>query len=237
MNAKEVPIKFICQQCNSLTRLETQNRTKDSIYDTKIQNLISGQEVPNLHTRIIKHRKKRISNFEDIIPRKKDKLHLENTDINFKRRKIKIGISHNLDMEEYYEKIENDVNLDEIDHERQDMKKVYSGIESISVDVEAYLRTARMFWNYRNLNVENELCGDFFDDLSIIFERNKQFAIENKFFLESQIRSLKLFLNFGIHLNSHFDEMALKILHICKYKKNIALYFLYKRMNPFLEGI
>jgi hypothetical protein len=139
-------------------------------------------------------------------------------------------------MEEYYEKLENDINLDEIDHERQDMKKVWSMSNAGLVDVEKYLKTARIFWNYRNLNIENELSGDFFDDLSRYFERNRQFAYENKFYLENEVRALKQFLNFGIHLNSHFDEMAMKILHICKYKKNLALYFLYKNMNPFLEG-
>jgi hypothetical protein len=165
-------------------------------------------------------------------------LAFDNSEIHYKRRKIKVGMNHNIDMEEYYDRIENDINFEEVDYERADMRKVFSGREtSLSeIEIQQYLNKARIFWNYRNLNVENELCADFFEDLNTFFKENKISFNSQAQILNNKINFLKTFLKNGIHLNCHFDEMALKILHICKYKTKIALFFLFKQINPFIEG-
>ncbi len=51
------------------------------------------------------------------------------------------------------------------------------------------------------------------------------------------IKELKELIKRGINLNSHYDEMSLRVLHLCKYKTNIALLFLYKGLNPFIEEV
>jgi len=196
----------------------------------------------DVNKKVIKPRKKRINNFDDTIHftkfEKKSLLEFENSDIHYKRRKIKIGENHNIDMEEYYDRIENLINFEEEEYERKDMKKVWSIKDNPLEENELndYLLKARIFWNYRNLNVENELSADFFDDLNIFLNENKTFLSNKGQLIQNKIVSLKKFLKNGINFNCHFDEMALKILHICKYKPKIALMFLYKQINPFIEG-
>jgi hypothetical protein len=163
----------------------------------------------------------------------------DNSDIHYKRRKIRKGENHNIDMDEYYDRIENEINFDEEEYERHDMKKVWSVRDNTLSDRELteYLNTARIFWNYRNLNVENELSADFFDDLNIFLTENKMYCSNKGQLIQNKVILLKKFLKNGINFNCHFDEMAMKILHICKYKTKIALMFLYKQINPFIEGM
>ncbi len=165
-------------------------------------------------------------------------MNFDNSDIHFKRRKIRIGENHNLDMEEYYDRIENFINFEDEEYERQDMKKVWSVKENPLDDINLrnYLNTARIFWNYRNIYVENELSADFFEDLNTFLNENKIYYSNKGQVIQSKITLLKKFLKNGINFNCHFDEIALKILHICKYKTKIALMFLYKQINPFIEG-
>jgi hypothetical protein len=141
-------------------------------------------------------------------------------------------------MDEYFDKIENEINLDEVDYERADMKKVWSADTNNLTEEEIgeYLRTARIFWEYRNLNIENELCADFFNDLDDYIKENKIHFFNKGSMIREKTEALKKFLKMGVHLNTHFDEMALKILHICQYKQKVALLFLFKGINPYVEG-
>jgi hypothetical protein len=141
-------------------------------------------------------------------------------------------------MDEYYDKIENEINLDEVDYERHEMKKVWSCEDNPFNDeqLDNYLNTARIFWDYRNLNIENELCADFFTDLEEYIKDNKINFFNKGHIISNKVELLKKFLKRGVNLTTHFDEMALKILHICQYKQKVALLFLLKGFNPFIEG-
>ncbi len=103
-------------------------------------------------------------------------------------------------------------------------------------EIDEYLYKARIFWTYRNLNIENELCADFYEHLQKLTKENKSFIFNKEQVVQDKIDFLNNFLKNGIHLNCHFDEMALKILHISNYNIKIALLFLLKGMNPFIEG-
>jgi hypothetical protein len=190
-----------------------------------------------------KPRKKRINNLDDTLrfegrSERRELLAFDNMDIHYKKRKIKVDPDHNIDMEEYYDRIENKINFEEIDYERGDMKKMWSCTENLLSDfeIEQYLRNARMFWRYSNLHVDHELCDDFFDDLNTFLKNNKVCAYNKKTQIEHNLIFLKKFMLRSSNLNGQFDEMALKILHICRYNIKIALLFLFKGMNPFVEG-
>jgi hypothetical protein len=169
---------------------------------------------------------------------RRELLSFDNSEIHYRKRKIKIGMNHNLSMEEYYDKIENEMNLDEVDYERSDLKKVWSAEKNplSEEELRKYLNTARIFWEYRNLNIENELCADFFIDLDDYIKENKIHYLSKGSLIREKVEGLKKFLKMGINLNTHFDEMAMKILHICRYKTKIALLFLFKGINPYIEG-
>jgi hypothetical protein len=193
--------------------------------------------------RIIKHRKKRINNFEDTYHNlnrsdsRKELLAFDHTNPLFAKKKKKLKKSDiYMDMNEFYDNIENNINFDEVDYERSDLKKVYSADKVKNIDIDSYLRTARIFWNYRNLNIENELCADFFDELERFKQLNKAYMVDNKISLDEKVLYLKKFVRNGITLDNYFDEMALKVLHLTGYKKSVALYFLFKGLNPFIEG-
>jgi hypothetical protein len=140
-------------------------------------------------------------------------------------------------MSEYYNRIENEINFDEDEYERSELTKVWSRINPLSKkEIDEYLSRARIFWDYRNIYCENELSADFFDDLSIFMNENKLFQSNKGQLIQEKISTLKIFLKNGIHFNCYFDEIALKILHICNYKTKIALLFLSRKTNPFIEG-
>jgi len=127
----------------------------------------------------------------------------------------------------------------EEDYERQSLRMVYNSSNKLNSEtIDNYLKDARFFWNYRNLNIENETSGNFFHFLEDFKRFNQSYlklSIYHKNQIEKKIEQLKKFITFGISLDSHFEEMALKILHISKYKTKIALFFLFKGINPFLD--
>jgi len=149
-----------------------------------------------------------------------------------------VGINHNIDMQEYYYKIENEINLDEVVYERKNIRRVWSCSKNplTQEELNNYLNIAKIFWNYRNLNIENELNTDFQDDIIKYINNNKSISNSKKNLVENKLNEIRKFLERGINLNCHFDEMALKILYIAKYNVDLALFFLYKNFNPFIEG-
>lgn len=164
---------------------------------------------------------------------------LDNSCTQFKKRKCKVGINHNIDINEYYNKIETEINLDDLAHERKNIRRVWSNCKNPLNDneIDYYLKIAKIFWNYRNLNIENEINSDFQDEIiKFMNNNNKILSNSKRNAVESKMNEIKKFIEKGIGLNCHFDEIALKILHIAKYNVNLALFFLYKNFNPYLEG-
>lgn len=113
--------------------------------------------------------------------------------------------------------------------------KVYSAYSNplSNNEIDQYLKDAFFFWDYENKTVETELCSEFYNYFNDYCQQ-----IENYEFLQEadvKIKNLKYLMKKGINLNNHFEEIALKILHLCKYSIKKALYFLYKKINPYLE--
>ena len=54
---------------------------------------------------------------------------------------------------------------------------------------------------------------------------------------QALMRELKELVRRGIDLNCHYDEMSLKMLYLCNYKMKVALFLLYKQLNPFIEEV
>ena len=165
-------------------------------------------------------------------------LSLTHTDPQYKRRKIKIGTSRQCNMYEFTDKYENKINFEEEEYERNDLVQVWS-VEKNPLSEEElnnYMNTARLFWNYRNIHIEEDLCADFFLECEQKM-KNKKILPKLKNKITKLIKELKELIKRGINLNSHYDEMSLRVLHLCKYKANVALLFLYKGLNPFIEEI
>ncbi len=163
---------------------------------------------------------------------------LVHTDPQYKRRKIKIAANRQCNMYEFTDKYENKINFDEEEYERNDLVQVWS-VEKNSLSEEElnnYINTARLFWNYRNIHIEEDLCADFFQECELKM-KNKKIMPKLKNKITKLIKELKELIKRGISLNSHYDEMSLRVLHLCKYKTNVALLFLYKGLNPFIEEI
>lgn len=156
----------------------------------------------------------------------------------YKRRKIKIGMNHNIDMYEYQDRYTNQINFDEDEIERNDLKQVYSCSQNplSNSEINNYLKKARLFWNYKNPLLEKELCSDFFEECDKVLGK-KKFSEKFKNRIKKLIKELKNLVRRGVDLNCHFDEMALKMLHICQYKQKVALLFLYLQLNPFIEEV
>ena len=165
-------------------------------------------------------------------------LSLTHTDPQYKRRKIKIGANRQCNMYEFTDKYENKINFEEEEYERNDLIQVWSKERNPLSEEELnnYIKTAKMFWNYRNIHIEEDLCTDFFQECEQKM-KNKKISPKLKNKITKLIKELKELIKTGINLNSHYDEMSLRILHLCKYKTNIALLFLYKGLNPFVEEI
>ena len=165
-------------------------------------------------------------------------LSLTHTDPQYKRRKIKIGSNRQCNMYEFTDKYENKINFEEEEYERNDLVQVWS-VEKNPLSEEElnnYINTARLFWNYRNIHIEEDLCSDFFLECEQKMKTTKILPkLKNK--ITKLIKELKELIKRGISLNSHYDEMSLRVLHLCKYKTNVALLFLYKGLNPFIEEI
>ena len=94
-----------------------------------------------------------------------------------------------------------------------------------------------MFWNYRNFLLESETCVDFYKIVKNYKKERLRLSNNQKAIIGNKIRNLKDFVNFGVTLNNHFEEMCLKILNICKYSIKKAVFFIFKNINPFIEGI
>ena len=163
---------------------------------------------------------------------------LTHTDPQYKRRKIKIGMNRQCNMYEFTDKYENKINFEEEEYERNDLVQVWSMEKNPLSEEELnnYINTARLFWNYRNIHIEEDLCADFFQECEQKMKNKKiQPKLKNK--ITKLIKELKELIKRGINLNSHYDEMSLRVLHLCKYKTNVALLFLYKGLNPFIEEV
>ena len=141
-------------------------------------------------------------------------------------------------MYEFTDKYENKINFDEEEYERGDLIQVWSMEKNplSSEELENYMKTAKLFWNYRNIHIEEDLCADFFIECEQKM-KNKKIVSKLKNKITKLIKELKELIKRGINLNSHYDEMSLRILHLCKYKTNVALFFLYKGLNPFIEEV
>ena len=165
-------------------------------------------------------------------------LSLTHTDPQYKKRKIKLGANRQCNMYEFTDKYENKINFEEEEYERNDLVQVWS-VENNPLSEEElnnYIQTSRLFWNYQNFHIEEDLCDDFFQECEQKMKNKKiQPKLKNK--ITKLIKELKELLKRGISLNSHYDEMSLRVLHLCKYKTNVALFFLYKGLNPFIEEI
>ena len=182
------------------------------------------------------------SNKKKVIEQKGEKesllLSLTHTDPQYKRRKIKIGSNRQCNMYEFTDKYENKINFDEEEYERNDLIQVWSKENNPLTEEELnkYIETAKIFWNYRNVHIEEDLCADFFQECETKMKSKKIVPkLKNK--ITKLIKELKELIKRGINLNSHYDEMSLRVLHLCKYKTNIALLFLYKGLNPFIEEV
>ena len=138
-------------------------------------------------------------------------------------------------MYEFTDKYENKINFEEEEYERNDLIQVWSKERNPLSEEELnnYIKTAKIFWNYRNIHIEEDLCTDFFQECEQKM-KNKKISPKLKNKITKLIKELKELIKTGINLNSHYDEMSLRILHLCKYKTNIALLFLYKGLNPFV---
>jgi hypothetical protein len=165
-------------------------------------------------------------------------LSFTHTDPQYKRRKIKLGSNRQCNMYEFTDKYENKINFDEEEYERNDLIQVWSKEKNplSEEDLNKYIETAKIFWNYRNVHIEEDLCSDFFHECETKM-KNKKIVPKLKNKIMKLIKELKELIKRGISLNSHYDEMSLRVLHLCKYKTNIALLILYKGLNPFIEEV
>ena len=112
-------------------------------------------------------------------------------------------------------------------------KRVFIHNKLSDKELEEYLKSAKFFWDYRQENLENELCSDFFEYFDDLIKGNddKEFKKATKLKKDGLVN----FIEFGKTMENHFQETALKILHIMNYSTKKALYTLYKKLNPFLE--
>ena len=156
----------------------------------------------------------------------------------YKRRKIRIGVNRQCNIYEYTDKYEKEINFDEEEYERNQLKQVWSVSKNpfSKEEIDKYLKTARLFWNYRNLNLENELCADYYEECEKIMKK-KNISDKLKKKILKLMKELKELVRRGIDLNCHYDEMSLKMLYLCNYKMKVALFLLYKQLNPFIEEV
>ena len=210
------------------------NKTKNNINNNSPINNINIKESK-------KRRSNKLNNSIDLIKKERETfllLSYNHTNPQYKRRKIKIGINYQCDINEYKEKYENEINFDEEEYERNQLKQIWSVSKNpfSNEEIDNYLRTARLFWNYRNLNIENELCCDYFEECDKILKK-KNLSEKLKKKINQLIKELRELIRRGIDLNCHYDEMSLKMLYLCNFKMKVALFFLYKQLNPFIEEV
>ena len=213
---------------------------KQKITNKSKSNNINNIQINNIN---IKEYKKRKGNKNPIDLLKKQResyliLSYAHSNPQYKRRKIKIGINNQCDINEFTNKYESQINFDEEEYERNQLKQVWSVSKNpfSKEEINKYLNTARLFWNYRNFNLENELCCDYFDECEKIMKK-KEISEKLKGKIMKLMKELRELIRRGIDLNCHYDEMSLKMLHLCNYKMKVALFFLYKQLNPFIEEV
>ena len=213
--------------------------------DQKITTKINSNNINNIKINNIniKEHKKRKGNKNptDLLKKQRESfliLNYAHSNPQYKRRKIKIGINHQCDIYEFTNKYESQINFDEEEYERNQLKQVWSVSKNpfSKEEINKYLNTARLFWNYRNFNLENELCCDYFEECEKIMKK-KNISDKLKGKIIKLMKELKELVRRGIDLNCHYDEMSLKMLYLCNYKMKVALFFLYKQLNPFIEEI
>ncbi len=210
---------------NIKSNKEKNNKDKDDLSLTHTQ---SNKKISKKKTNEIKNEKEQNLLLSSLV----------HTDPQYKRRKIKIGANRQCNMYEFTDKYENKINFEEEEYERNDLVQVWSVEKNPLTEEELnnYINTARLFWNYRNIHIEEDLCADFFQECEQKM-KNEKIVQKLKTKISKLIKELKELIKRGINLNSHYDEMSLRILHLCKYKTNVALLFLYKGLNPFIEEI
>lgn len=202
--------------------------------------------------------------------REKRTLHtFDHTDINFKKRKIRVGEDYNIDFSNinnesnannhsnqsftnnqllsnsgtysnnangyFHKNNENEVKIVDA-FENSKPNKIFNGINCplTPSQIDNYLKNAFFFWNYRNIDVENELCSEYYkyyDEYISKADDDDEFLDQ----LEFKHLCVKNLVEYGICLNNHFEEMALKILHLTNYSIKKALFFLFRSINPYLE--
>ena len=226
---------------NSPVSTNIKNNSSNNNNDTKPNKEKSIKEELSIHQTQSQSNKKSSKKRNNDSKNEKEQnllLSLTHTDPQYKRRKIKIGMNRQCNMYEFTDKYENKINFDEEEYERKDLIQVWS-VEKNPLSEEElnnYINTARLFWNYRNIHIEEDLCSDFFQECEQKM-KNKKIVPKLKNKITKLIKELKELIKRGINLNSHYDEMSLRVLHLCKYKTNIALLFLYKGLNPFIEEV
>ncbi len=178
------------------------------------------------------HRRQFINSYSESFKEKKSALlQFDNTDINFKKRKIKTGDNHNINITKYFKEKYEELVVD--DEDNIPPKKIFTHNQLSDSEIEEYLKTAKFFWDFRQENLENELCSEFFDYFDDLTKGNddKEFKKATKLKKDGLIQ----FIDFGKTMENHFQEMALKLLHITKYSTKKAIFILFKKLNPFLE--
>ena len=215
-----------------IENLSSSNLNNDFSFVSKDKNNKDEQSIQSTKKSTKKKNTEQKSDKESLL------LSLVHTDPQYKRRKIKLGSNRQCNMYEFTDKYENKINFDEEEYERNDLIQVWSKENNPLTEEELnkYIETAKIFWNYRNVHIEEDLCADFFNECETKMKSKKIVPkLKNK--ITKLIKELKELIKRGINLNSHYDEMSLRVLHLCKYKTNIALLFLYKGLNPFIEEV
>lgn len=226
----------------SLSKEEAQAKPKkfDNIY-RNIPGNSNNKKLGNVNPTGIKKRNHKSNNGAELLRKEIESrllLSFDHSNSLYKRRKIKIGTTRQTNMYEFTDKVENQINFEEEAYERNDLKKVWSNEDNplSEKDLDNYIKTARLFWDYHNIHIQQDLCADFFEECE---EKIKEKKMSNK--LKNKINKLMIELKGlvkrGVSLNTHYDEMSLRMLCLCNYKPNVALLFLFKGLNPFVEEV
>ena len=165
----------------------------------------------------------------DLLNQKRALHNFENTDINFKKRKIRVGDDYNITNKEEENLIEDCFTS------LQQPKKIFSGHQCpLSKEaIDKFIRDAYFFWDHRNITIENDLCSEFYnyyDDYCKKIDDEEVIKI-----LKFKYKCVKSLVSMGVTMNNHFEEMALRILHLTGYSTKKAIFLIYSKINPFLE--
>ena len=219
---------------NNIRNSNNNNNNNTNNNNNLSQNKNNNIEINNINIKENKKRKgPKLNSRENYLL-----LNIFHSNPQYKRRKIRIGANRQCNIYEFTEKYEKEINFDEEEYERNQLKQVWSVSKNpfSKEEIDKYLKTARLFWNYRNLNLENELCADYYEECEKIMKK-KNISDKLKKKILKLMKELKELVRRGIDLNCHYDEMSLKMLYLCNYKMKVALFLLYKQLNPFIEEV